>query len=94
MARGGTHERPGARRLPQPQPPAPRSLTTRIVAEDAFPLRVRMPAGTAGLDRESDVLVDQMLAWDNALFREEMGLLPEGLQDQVRAALLEFLDLA
>jgi mRNA-degrading endonuclease toxin of MazEF toxin-antitoxin module len=53
-----------------------------------------MPAGTAGLDRESDVLVDQMLAWDNALFREEMGLLPEGLQDQVRAALLEFLDLA
>jgi len=69
-------------------------LTTRVVAEDAFPLRVRVPAGVCGLDRESDVLVDQMLAWDNALFREELGLLPEALQEKIRSALLEFLDLA
>ena len=68
-------------------------LTTRVLSEDAFPLRVRVPAGTAGLARESEVLVDQMLAWDNALFREELGLLPEALQMRVRAALLEFLDL-
>ena len=34
-----------------------------------------------------------MLAWDNSLFREELGLLPEALQMRVRAALLEFLDL-
>jgi len=68
-------------------------LTTRVTADDAFPLRVRVPAGTCGLDRESDVLVDQILAWDNALFRSELGLLPEALQDQIRAALLEFLDL-
>ena len=68
-------------------------LTTRVVAKDAFPLRVRVPAGTCGLDRESDVLVDQVLAWDNDLFRAELGLLPEGLQDEIRAALLEFLDL-
>lgn len=69
-------------------------LTTRVAAEDAFPLRVRVPAGTAGLERESEVLVDQMLAWDNTLFREELGLLPEALQERVRAALVEFLDLA
>lgn len=68
-------------------------LTTHVVAEDAFPLRIRVPAGTAGLSRDSDILVDQMLAWDNTLFREELGLLPEALQDQIRAALLEFLDL-
>lgn len=68
-------------------------LTTRVLSEDAFPLRVRVPAGTAGLARESEVLVDQMLAWDNALFREELGLLPEALQMRIRAALLEFLDL-
>ena len=68
-------------------------LTTRVLSEDAFPLRVRVPAGTAGLARESEVLVDQMLAWDNSLFQEELGLLPEALQMRVRAALLEFLDL-
>ena len=68
-------------------------LTTRVVREDAFPLRVRIPAGTAGLDRASDALVDQILAWDNSLFREELGLLPEALQDRLREALLEFLDL-
>ena len=69
-------------------------LMTRVVADDAFPLRVRVPAGTAGLERESDVLVDQVLAWDNALFREELGLLPEAPQERIRDALLEFLDLA
>ena len=68
-------------------------LTTRVVSDDAFPLRVRVPAGTCGLERESDILVDQVLAWDNALFRDELGLLPDALQDRVRAALLEFLDL-
>jgi len=69
-------------------------LTTRVVAEDAFPLRVRVPAGTAGVTHDSDVLVDQVLAWDNTLFRDELGELPEALQDQLRAALVEFLDLA
>jgi mRNA interferase MazF len=67
-------------------------LTTRLTAS-AFPLRVRVPAGTAGLERDSDLLVDQILAWDNGLFRREIGVLPESLQDEVRAALREFLDL-
>ena len=34
-----------------------------------------------------------MLAWDNSLFRREFGTLPEALQDKVKAALQEFLDL-
>lgn len=68
-------------------------LTTQLADEDAFPLRVRIPAGTGGLDKDSDVLVDQILAWDNALFRSELGELPDTLQDRIRAALLEFLDL-
>jgi mRNA-degrading endonuclease toxin of MazEF toxin-antitoxin module len=67
-------------------------LTSRVTAGDAFPLRIRLPAGTAGLERESDVLVDQMLAWDNTLFREDLGVLPEALQDEIRRALVEFLD--
>lgn len=68
-------------------------ITSRVVAAEAFPLRVRLPAGVCGLERDSDVLVDQILAWDNSLFREEIGVLPEALQDEFRRALSEFLDL-
>jgi mRNA interferase MazF len=68
-------------------------LTTRISKEDAFPLRVRIPAGTCGLEHHSDVLVDQILAWDNALFRKELGLLPDGLIEKVTAALKDLLDI-
>jgi len=68
-------------------------LTTKVVQGDAFPLRVRIPAGVCQLAKDSDVLVDQMLAWDNELFRLDLGSLPEVLQDEVRHALLDFLDL-
>lgn len=68
-------------------------LTSKIIAGDAFPLRIRIPQGVAGLTHASDVLIDQMLAWDNRLFRQELGILPEGLIDEVKEALRDFLDL-
>jgi mRNA interferase MazF len=68
-------------------------LTTKVTKEDAFPLRVRIPKGTCGLERDSDVLVDQILAWDNSLFHREMGLIPDALIEKVAAALRDFLDL-
>jgi len=69
-------------------------LTTKTLpGKEAFPLRVRIPKGTCGLTRDSEVLVDQILAWDNALFRRELGVLPDALQQHVRAAMREFLDL-
>jgi mRNA interferase MazF len=68
-------------------------LTTRVVRDDAFPLRVRIPAGVCGLTRDSEILVDQMLAWDNSLFRRDLGPVPEAIRDEVRRAVLEFLDL-
>lgn len=68
-------------------------LSTRVTKADAFPLRVRVPKGTCGLRRDSDLLIDQILAWDNSLFRKELGALPEALRDDVRVALREFLDL-
>lgn len=68
-------------------------LTSKLIAEEAFPLRVRIPASTAGVDRDSDLLIDQVLAWDNSLFRRELGVLPDALQQEVKAALREFLDL-
>ena len=67
-------------------------LSTRLI-DEAFPLRVRLAKGTCGLTVESDVLVDQILAWDNGLFRRDLGELPEVLQQDVRAAMREFLDL-
>lgn len=68
-------------------------LTTRVTSEDAFPLRVCIARGTCGLDADSDILVDQILAWDNSLFRKELGLLPDALVEKVKAALKDFLDL-
>jgi len=68
-------------------------LTTRLTGAGAFPLRVRVPAGTCGLAHDSDVMVDQIMAWDNALFRDDLGAVPEAVQDEVRRALGEFLDL-
>ena len=68
-------------------------LTTKVSQEDAFPLRVRIPKGTAGLQRNSDVVVDQVLAWGNSLFHKELGLLPDALIEKVTAALKDFFDI-
>lgn len=52
-------------------------LTNRVVHGDAFPLRVRVAAGICDLKTASDILIDQILAWDNDLFRKDLGVLPE-----------------
>ena len=68
-------------------------VTSKTVQGDAFPLRVRIPKGIGGLNYDSDILVDQVLAWDNLLFRRELGILPDALVEEVKAALRDFLDL-
>jgi mRNA interferase MazF len=68
-------------------------LTTKIIRGDVFPLRVNIPRETAGLTQESAVLIDQILAWDNSLFRQELGVLPEFLINEVKLALKDFLDI-
>jgi mRNA interferase MazF len=68
-------------------------LTTKLTPGDAFPLRVRIPRGTCGLESNSELLVDQILAWDNSLFRRELGMMPEALVENVKAALKDFLDI-
>jgi mRNA interferase MazF len=68
-------------------------LTSKVIAGDAFPLRVKIPQGFAGLTHNSDILIDQILAWDIRLFRQELGELPESLVEEVKAALKDFLDL-
>jgi mRNA interferase MazF len=67
-------------------------LTTHLVGEDAFPLRVRIPVGVCGLTQASDALIDQVVAWDNRRFRRDLGELPEALRRTIRRGLAEFLD--
>lgn len=68
-------------------------ITTRIVDGDALPLRVRIPKDTTALKQPSDLLIDQVLAWDNTLFRRELGSVSDELREKVKDALREFLDL-
>ena len=68
-------------------------LTTKVLKEDAYPLRIRVSKGICRLDRESELIIDQILAWDNSLFQEDLGMIPEGLQTMVKDALKDFLDL-
>lgn len=67
-------------------------LTTQLTREDAFPLRVRIPKGTCDLERESDIMIDQILAWDTSLFQEDLGVIPFEIQTQVVSAIKDFLD--
>ncbi len=68
-------------------------ITSKIIDGDVFPLRIRIPEGTAGLNHASDLLIDQILAWDNNLFRQELGILPDHIIDNVKEAVRDFLDL-
>lgn len=68
-------------------------LTAKTISEDIFPLRVKIPKGTCGLDRESDALIDQMLAWDRLSFIKDLGEIPEGLQEILKRAIRDFLNL-
>jgi mRNA interferase MazF len=68
-------------------------LTSKIVEADTFPLRINIPKGVAGLQKTSDIMIDQVLAWDNSLFHQEIGVLPESLIEDVKTALRDFFDL-
>ncbi len=68
-------------------------LTTNIIAADVFPLRVKVSKGTCGLLKDSELLINQVLAWDISLIKDDLGKVPEGLQELVKKALTDFLDL-
>ena len=60
-----------------------RARQRRVVEQGAFPLRVRTRAGIRQLARDSDILVDQILAWDNDPFRKDLGPLPSRIQARI-----------
>ena len=67
--------------------------TTTRLAETEAPLRLRLPAGTAGLDRDSDVLVGQLIAVANESFQKELGPLPGELLERLEEKLRWILSL-
>ena len=48
-------------------------IISQCLAENAWPLRVKIAAQTCGLTKDSDIMVDQMLAWDHKLFVKDLG---------------------
>lgn len=65
-------------------------ITSQNVVKDAYPLRVFLAKGEAGLQKNSMILVDQFLAWDNERFREKLGELSPKKQDELENACREF----
>lgn len=70
-------------------------LTSKLVLDIfAFhPMRLRIPKGIAGLEKDSDILIDQMTSWDHQFFVKEYGKIPLALQLEIKEAVSEFLEL-
>lgn len=56
--------------------------TTRLVENPGI-LRLRIRKGQGGLARESDLLLGQLIAVANESFRQEIGVLPDPLMDEL-----------
>mgnify|MGYP001575778399 FL=1 len=57
--------------------------TTSRLVENPGTLRLRLREGEGGLDRESDLLLGQVLAVANESFLRKIGVLPDDLMDEV-----------
>lgn len=65
-------------------------ITSQFKSRDAFPLRVFLPEGACGLEKDSVILVDQIVAWDNRRFVKQLGQLPEDKVQELESALKHF----
>ncbi len=68
-------------------------ITTNVEL-DAEILRVHLTKKEAGLDKESDILVDQLRAIDNKRFIRKLGTLNNHSQNQLQKNILIVLDLS
>ena len=66
--------------------------TSKVIEEAGF-LRLRLPAGTCGLEKESDLLIAQMIAVANLFFTKELGPLPSVLFSELENRIYSLLDL-
>jgi len=66
---------------------------TSSVRQDAEILRVHIPEGTAGLESDCDVMIDQVRSIDNRRLVKKTGRLPDDLAKLVRENLRIIMDL-
>ena len=67
--------------------------TTTQLIDNAGLLRLRLKSGMAGVDRESDVLIGQVIAVANESFKRKLGALTSDLMRELERRLKIVLDL-
>jgi len=67
-------------------------ITTNVTPESDI-LRVHIKKGTANLQKDSDIMIDQIRAIDNRRLINKVGELPLDLQTKVKENIKIFLDL-
>lgn len=67
-------------------------ITTRLETRSRL-IRLRLSANTCGLDHDSEVMLDQMRAFDNRRLRKKLGELPEQKAMEMQRLLKSILDL-
>ena len=67
-------------------------ITTNIERESEI-LRVHLIKGEANLNRDSDIMIDQIRAIDNKRLIKKVGVLPKNLIDSVKENLAIIVDL-
>ncbi len=66
---------------------------TTNVKKDAEVLRVHLIKGTANLDHDCDIMIDQLRAIDNKRLIKKLGTLPKDIIDYVKENIQIVLDL-
>ena len=66
--------------------------TTRLV-EDPGILRLRLHKGQGGLERDSDLLLGQLIAVANESFRQAIGVLPAAIMQELEERIRVILSL-
>jgi len=67
-------------------------ITTNVSPESDI-LRVHIKKGTANLQKDSDIMIDQIRAIDNRRLSKKVGELPRDLQTKVKENIKTILDL-
>jgi mRNA interferase MazF len=67
--------------------------TTTQLVENAGFLRLRLKSGVGAIERDSDVLIGQLIAVANESFRRELGALPTLLMREIERRVRTLLEL-
>ena len=65
-------------------------ITSKNPTKEAYPLRVFLSQGEGGIEKDSMILVDQFLAWDNSRFVRHLGDLSPHKSEELETACREF----